>query len=374
MQNRIFIVIDAFTNGGAQKVLLSLIPEWEKSGSKVELVLLQDNTREMTLEPLVCIGIPIHRISARNIFDLRALIFFLRLTKSFNPTQIQCHLFWSQMWGGIARILVSGSGLSWVEHNTYVNRTRSQWLAYRIMSGLTRQIVGVSQEVQEFLWSKGIKSAEVIVNPVSQSFRYLSSTERKNNFTFLGRLNDQKNPRLAIQAFEYAISNQLIPEDSTLTIAGDGPLLEDLRDYVGGLNSTKSIIFTGHLDESETVHLLQSSICLLSTSKFEGFSLVRVEALGTGATVITTETGGIKGILTQSEDFSQLISGVIIVKSEVVPIADAMSAVISPAFWTKESIFERLEAAKRHSSELISQTYLARFHVTEKRNRKRRTI
>lgn len=365
MSTRILVIIDAFTYGGAQKVLLSLIPEWKKVGCEIEVVLIQNNSREMSSRSVEELGVQFHRISARNMLDLRAMVLLLKHAYRFKPNLIQAHLYWAQIWAVPVRLLVSKSKLFWIEHNTYFNRSRSHWWVFRIFARLTDRIISVSYEVQRYLQSKNIGSSVVILNPISYEFSYKPQLERSNTFVFLGRLNEQKNPKLAIDAFDFAKSNKLINRDANLVIGGSGPLLDTLRLYVLGLESKDSITFAGQLTELQTVNLLQSSISLVSTSRFEGFSLVRVEALATGATVISTRTGGIMGILTASPDSNQPISGVILTESEVVEIANAMSAVLDPIFWSEISVHKRVKAASRHNPRKIAKDYLVSFNKTD---------
>ena len=362
---RILVIIDAFTYGGAQKVLLSLLPEWVNVGCEIEIVLIQNSVREMPLKPLEDIGARIHRISAKNMFDFRAMVSLFRHTRKFKPNFIQAHLYWAQIWGALAQICGSRSRLFWVEHNTYFNRSRLQWFIFRFMARFAHRIIAVSHEVQQFLEAKNVRQSEVILNPISHQFTYQSGTERANTFVFLGRLNEQKNPSLAISGFEFAKVNKLINNDAKLVIGGEGPLLESLKNYVLDLASRESITFAGQLTELETVDLLRSSISLVSTSAFEGFSLVRVEALACGATVISTKTGGIRGVLTVSPDSDQPISGVILTEPEVAKIAEAMSAASGSIFWSDFSINERLKVANRHSPTKIAEDYLVSFNKTD---------
>lgn len=365
MTPRILIIIDAFTYGGAQKVLLTLIPEWVKAGCDIEVVLIQDNPREMSSESVENLGVRFHRISARNMFDIRAIVLLLKLANRFNPSQIQAHLYWAQIWGVLVKLIVSSSKLFWVEHNTYFNRSNSQWWVFRIFARFTHQIISVSHEVQQYLQVQKVRSGLVILNPISHNFTYQPQVERSNTFVFLGRLNEQKNPKLAISAFDFAKANNLIGGDATLVIGGEGPLLESLKNYVFGLKSKNSITFVGQLTELQTVKLLQSSLCLVSTSRFEGFSLVRLEALATGAMVISTRTGGIKGILTVSPYSSHPVDGVILTESEVVEIAHAMTSVFDPIYWSENSVEKRVKNAQQHNPRKIANAYLVSFNKTD---------
>jgi glycosyltransferase involved in cell wall biosynthesis len=365
MEPRILVIIDAFTYGGAQRVLLTLIPVWKATGCEIEVVLIQNNAREMDLQPLVNLGVKIHRLSARNMFDIRALKSLLKLASVFRPSIIQSHLYWAQIWGVFPRLSISGTRLFWVEHNTYFERSPLHWRVFRLMARQTDRVISVSYEVQDYLRTKKVISTEVIVNPISEVFAYRSDIDRSNTFVFLGRLNNQKNPVLTIRAFDFAKKNNYISKEAKLVIGGEGPLVENLKVYVSELASRDSISFVGQLTEHQSANLLQSSISLISTSIFEGFSLVRVEALATGATVISTRTGGIMGILTDSPHSKQLVSGVFVTSPEVTEIAKQMSAVSDPVYWEEDSVKERLIAAARHNPDKVAHDYLVSFNRTD---------
>ncbi len=358
---KILIVIDAFSFGGAQKVLLELIPQWVSFGHQVEVVLLQDHLTEFSLEELQLLGVSVRRVHALGILDVRAFIRFISFCYSYKPTHIQAHLYWSQLWSGIYKAFSFSSCLLWVEHNTYFNRTRLQWATYRVLASVCTRIVAVSFEVQDFLISKRIDNTHVILNPISPLFVRDPSRKRKLQFVLLGRLNQQKNPWLAIDSFEWAMAQNLIPKESELIIAGDGPLLEQLRTYVGDKSCSKSVRFLGFIQESEVVQLLQESTALISSSIHEGFPLVRVEALAMGLGIVTTQTGGVKQYLTKPGSSEEYVSGVFVVDPNISAFAIAMAEVINPEYWTADSIESRVTVSKRNDSFNIARGYLVNF-------------
>jgi hypothetical protein len=67
---KIVVVIDAFTKGGAQKILQITIAEWLKMSIKVELILIQNSAHELEVEHLEALGLKVHRLNAVNIFSL----------------------------------------------------------------------------------------------------------------------------------------------------------------------------------------------------------------------------------------------------------------------------------------------------------------
>lgn len=355
------IVVDAFTHGGAQKVLMVLVPEWVKQGFIIEIMLIQNSSREIILEPLLTLGVVIRRINSKNSFDLFAVTRAIKYLLTFQPSIIHAHLFWSQIWSTILKIFYPRAQLVWVEHNTYLQRSEFNWLIYRFLSKLTNEIIAVSIEVQDFLVSKKIKKIRVVFNPISDIFFEFEHKLRKPIFVFLGRLNEQKNPQLAIDSFLYAKSKLMIPLNSTLIIGGEGPLLKKLKGSLINSSFYKDVIFKGQLSEFEIVNLLQTAIALISTSDFEGFALVRVEALACGATVITTDTGGIVGVLVEQSNPSESNNGVIIVERSIKKIAEAMLHVLNDNFWTESSILKRVNISKNHLPNLVSKNYLVTF-------------
>ena len=68
---RLLIIISAFSRGGAQKVLLDLIPEWAKKGIKIRIILLQDSEDELDYTSLKILGIEVIRIKATSFFDVK---------------------------------------------------------------------------------------------------------------------------------------------------------------------------------------------------------------------------------------------------------------------------------------------------------------
>ena len=351
------IIIDAFSRGGAQKVLQLLIPEFLNKYKSVTIFLIQNNKNEMQLDNLQKLGLKIYRLEARNILDFRAFIKFLVLITKSKPSQIQAHLYWSQIWSIFARILLPKAQIYWVEHNTYLNRTKLQWVVYKLASLLIKKIIAVSYEVSDFLIDLQIKKSVVIFNPISTKFRIAVKNTTYPSFLFVGRLNKQKNPELLIDSFDYAIRNNIIPTSSKLSICGEGPLLDLLIEKADKLPFKYLITFNGFLEEETLARQYQESMVLVSTSDYEGFSLVRAEALASGCAIVTTNTSGIKILLTKNEELSSPLEGVFIVDSDAHSVANGMAKALDTHLWTSNSIKSRVEMVNKLSATHIADLY-----------------
>lgn len=350
------IIIDAFSRGGAQKVLQLLIPEFLKNYKTVTLFLLQENKSEMHLDDLQKLGLKICRVEAKNFFDFRAFIKFMILIIKLKPSQIQAHLFWSQIWSIFIKLLLPKAQIYWVEHNTYLNRTLLQWKLYKFLSNFSSKIIVVSNEIDVFLKNKGIRENAVIFNPISSNFTFVKKDLAKPQFLFVGRLNEQKNPLLLLDSFNHAILNNLIPGSSKLSICGEGLLYKTLFEKRNLLPYKEQITFHGFLEEEDLITQYQNSMVFVSTSIFEGFPLARAEALASGCVVVTTKTGGIEGFLNSNENMG-MNNGIFIVDPNIESIALGMSEAISPSLWNDNSINYRVGVAGNLSPSKIAEFY-----------------
>ena len=352
------VIIDGFTKGGAQKVLLSLIPIWQEKGISIQLVMLQNSMLELPIAHLIAPNVEIVRIDAKKIFDFKGFLRFYQKVSKFGPDTIQCHLYWSQLWGSIFRLIKRGVRIVWVEHNTYFNRTLIQWQFYKALCTQVSEIVTVSSEVEDFLVKKGLRNTRFIPNPVSNVFKCHKFEGRKNVFVFVGRLNKQKNPLLAIDAFRFALTRNLIPNDSRLVFAGEGELEEEIRSRITGYGLDAEVLLFGFLSELELAEILNSSKCLVSTSLHEGMPLARIEALAAGCTIVTTKTGGISGVLTENSKSTTLVRGVFVVPTSSTDLAKAFSSAVSDKFWSTAEIRYRAEKAQKFEPSIIANEYL----------------
>jgi glycosyltransferase involved in cell wall biosynthesis len=355
---KISILIDAFTPGGAQKVLLALVPEWISLGHRVQIILIQNANQELDLHPLNSLGVRIEKVSAQSILDFAAFFRILKIAKQFKPEFLQCHLYWSQIWGGILKIAFPKIDLIWVEHNMYLNRTFLQWKLYRFFARFTAEIIAVSVEVSDFLNFHNLKRIRFVPNPISLTFGIKKGIDRENSIAFVGRFNEQKNPMLAIKVFEFALKTFAIPMDSKLKMVGDGPQMSELLAYVGSHGLKDKVLFTGFLEEKNLSELLTKTRVLISTSLHEGCPLVRIEAAASGCTIVTTATGGIKGILSRDVEGLELLDGVFVVESEIFALSSALAKAFSPKLWTFQKIAARSGAMSKFNPELIARAYI----------------
>ena len=113
-------------------------------------------------------------------------------------------------------------------------------------------------------------------------------------FLFAGRVEALKGADIAIKAFEH------IP-DKQLYIAGDGPLMEEMQNYVRTHN-IKNIRFLGYLQKEEMSQKFYHAKAVIMTSQcYEAFAMTIAEAYSYGVPVIAGRVGNMDGMVNEGE-------------------------------------------------------------------------
>jgi len=130
-----------------------------------------------------------------------------------------------------------------------------------------------------------------------------------------------------------------------LRIAGYGPLMEDMKEYIETHKLATHVHLLGSMTPSEIAGELNTSTALIHLSEYETFSVVCAEAVCCGCPVIASKVGGIPefidefcGVLVQSKD----------------EMLDAMNKLVKYPF-NRMEIGSRARA--KFESELIGQNY-----------------
>jgi len=175
---------------------------------------------------------------------------------------------------------------------------------YRGAKAIVLQTEDVKDCFPEYLVEKSV----VIPNPLSDELpdAYVN-THREKTIITAGRLTEQKNHTLLIDAF--CKFHKEHPE-YRLKIYGKGELEEELKNYVQKIGMKEHISICGFCDDLYTE--LQTSGIYVSSSNWEGISNSLIEALAFGIPTIATDcpVGGSRmfirnmenGILIKTED------------------------------------------------------------------------
>jgi glycosyltransferase involved in cell wall biosynthesis len=94
----------------------------------------------------------------------------------------------------------------------------------------------------------------------------------------------------AIRAF--AIVQKAFP-DASLTIAGSGPLANQLAHLVEDLGLTSHVRFTGRLDRDEMANAYRQADISINPSLVDNMPISILEAMASGTPIVSTQVGGV---------------------------------------------------------------------------------
>jgi glycosyltransferase involved in cell wall biosynthesis len=349
---KLVICLDGFRYGGTQQAILHLLPFMCTEFNKVYLVILQKNPSDLELPNLP--NLEVKKLNSKKLLDLHLFIRLIFFFRKEQPDVIVTSMFRSMIFTTLTKNIKSK--IFWLEQNTYTNRTKVQWNFLRILTYKVNKIICISNDVADYS-SKHLANFDklvVIPNPVWIPDSIDEQSNKENNFIFVGRLVPQKNPDLALQAFDLFLKTY--NSNSHLHIVGDGELMEDLKLKLNNLGILEKCTFHGFLPNIAVYELMKRTKSLISTSIIEGLAMVRLEALINGNCVVTTNSGG-------TEQFFHLDSdlGIFLSESNPTDFSEKMYKSLNDEYHKKEMIDSRKKIARNFSPEKISAQFLVQF-------------
>lgn len=139
-------------------------------------------------------------------------------------------------------------------------------------------------DAQEWFPKKLQRKSRIIYNAVKEEFYYIKRVPVSGEIVTCGRLVEQKNHILLINAFEKVIKKFPF---AILKIYGEGPLHEKIQEYVNKLNLYGKVLVMGATDDVGKV--LQRADLFVLSSDYEGMPNALMEAMAAGVPSIATD-------------------------------------------------------------------------------------
>ncbi|MDH4094677.1 MAG: glycosyltransferase [Betaproteobacteria bacterium] len=179
--------------------------------------------------------------------------------------------------------------------------------AYERMFREAQAIVAVSRSIRDLLEAWGApreKLHHVVCGADQAAFQGATPAEAPPHFLAVGRFVDKKAPQLTVSAFRDA---HAVEPAATLTMVGDGPLLEHTRRHAASLGLQDAISFPGVLAPKEVIGLMRNARAFVQHSVAaadgdrEGTPVALLEAQMAGLPVVSTRHSGIPEIVADGE-------------------------------------------------------------------------
>lgn len=225
---------------------------------------------------------------------VHAMLWILRhYLKNDKPDIIHVHSFRATPY---ARALRFFTGIPYVvtEHGTWFERgmltTREKRVACKGFDSADA-VIAVSPGLANVL-HQGYCSQEIRIIPNLVADRFFSGGLRKKQtdrfrFISVGTLEYKKGQDILIRAFAGAAKEE---PGISLTIVGEGPYYEPLKDWATELGVADKVELTWMLSREEVAHRLRESQAFVLPSRTETFGVVFIEAMACGLPIVMTKT------------------------------------------------------------------------------------
>lgn len=289
----ISFVIAQLSSGGAARATISLAEILVSAGYRVQIISTRAEISYSCSKRIDVIPIfqPMEIKESLINKILRRPIYLFRLLKIFRSTQPQWIV--SVMWGMSLRVLIAaalvGAKSIAIEHTTIkAERSLVSFISRRFLYRFFSRVVVLTREDGR-IYGRYLRNVSVIPNSISPVF-FSWGHYAKSPASSIFVVTDLSRPW--VKGLDYLLSvfdlvKVKVP-DTRLRIACAGlQQLDEVNRMLGLRLSDPSIEMLGFLTEDALALEYRNAGAVLVTSRFEGFSLVLVEAMANGAPVIS---------------------------------------------------------------------------------------
>ncbi len=295
---KILHIIAGLHTGGAEKLLLDLLPRIKKTGHGADLYVL-DNTPTYFSEKLREAGITIYtpnrNSSVYNPFHILRLIKYIR-----KYDIVHTHTTPPQFMAAFVSMLYRKVTYFTTEHATS-NRRRNKWWCKPIdkwMYSRYKRIICVSKETEvklrEYLNLEFDTRIVTIYNGID--FKYFSTAKPYMDLReihdiiiiMVGRFVEPKDQDTLIKSLK------LLPPNYKLWLLGDGSRRKDLEKLSESEGVANRVKFWGI--RPDVAELLKTADLVVLSSHYEGLSLAGLEGMSAGKPFIASDVAGLHDI------------------------------------------------------------------------------
>ena len=325
---------------GVTRLFSWWFPRYDASRFQVGLVGLKKPEPASRL--LESQGVPVTHLG-RGSFDPRLLGDVVSLVRQRSARILHVHGYAASDFGRLAARL-TGARLVLHEHFADPRMPAYQALADRALARYTDRAIAVSGSTRDFLVrQRFVPEARVRVIWNGAPLQEFAPVSRERAAALrrelglpgdalvigaIGRLNEQKGHRHLLDAAAQVLKGR----NARVLIAGDGDLMQPLREQAQQPGIAERVVFAGH--RSDVPELLGAIDVFCISSLYEGTPLTLFEAMAAGKAVVATGVDGCREVLVDGH------SGLLVPPRNPGALAGALARVLDDA-----GLRQRLAAA-----------------------------
>lgn len=344
---KITFFIGGLSGGGAERVTCNLASYLARKGHDIVILTMSDDTATYALDDHV-LRVPLLKYSERKGLLYNSFLRIKRLITHLRKDKVDAYVVMLP----VTTILLLR--LSWITKSKIIAAERVDPSNYP--SGKQKQLKSLAPKADGWVFQTEEERAwygettcnakvRIISNAINPDFiREPYRGERKKTIVTAGRLTEQKNHKLLIQAF--AKISPHFP-NYQLVILGDGPLKDQLMSAIEELGVKERVLLPGYTTNIGD-KIKDASLFALS-SDFEGMPNALMEAMALGLPCISTDCdgGGAKFLIENEKN------GLLVPKGDVEALSEAIRKMLSDKEFAEQCGREAHKICERLAPEKI---------------------
>lgn len=351
---RILHVITTLDVGGAERLMVDLLPLLKGYGDQVDLLLFNGVNTSFKAE-LESKGIRVFELSHqegyldhREVYNPMNIIRVRRFIRDYDI--VHTHNTACQFFVPFAKMLVkSHAKLITTEHNA-TNRRRSirllkpldQWM-YRQYSGIVCISSQTSENLKDYIGLK--ETMRTIYNGVNitRFIKPIKDIEGQDQFvlTMVAAFRGQKDHETLLKAVA------LLPNNYSLRLVGHGDNELGVKQLCSNLGLEERVAFMGL--RMDIPDILESSDVIVLSSHWEGLSLSSIEGMASGRPFVASDVDGLREIVSGA--------GVLFPHGDEKALASAIRELCENPTYYKQVAQSCQERAKNYDITKMAQAY-----------------
>lgn len=295
---KVLHIITSLQTGGAERLMVDLLPRLRELGNEVELLLF-DGSRTPFYEQLEAKGIIIHALGeGGNVYHPRNMWRLTQFLREHRYDIVHTHNTACQLYAPIACVLSRSEFRLFTTEHSANNRRRGKWWLKPIdrwMYNRYERIVCISERPRENLEAHIGKQKNIctILNgvDVAQFSHPIKDISQNSQFviTMVASLSAAKDQNTLICAMAQ------LSESYRLQLVGNGPRLTELEALVQKLRLADRITFLGN--RTDIPELMETSDVMVLSSHWEGLSLSSIEGMASGRPFVASDVDGLREVV-----------------------------------------------------------------------------